>query len=196
MNNIDNIIKSFDSNVKDIFSYVDNNEYITIGLALFLILYASFAAPMLPRSILRLFDNPIVKLLVFFLIVYVARKNVTVAIIAAICVMVTLHALNKLKLDEIMRARIHHETEQYNNQMMTREQNLMPEEMALEEVSVHDENIPEEAVAGLQNQCVRQAKYKTDFYPQYVNMKPDVYQAKSAGMPVSGFDTDAKYASI
>lgn len=92
----------FDNTVKGYLSFLDN-EYVSAGLALFLVLYASLAAPKLPASVAHLFDNLLFKLLVFFLIVYVSRKNVTIAIIASVAVMVSLMTLNKLKfLQETM----------------------------------------------------------------------------------------------
>jgi hypothetical protein len=90
--------ESFDNAVKNSLSFLDN-EYVSAALALFLILYASLAAPKLPESVARLFDNYIVKFIIFFLIVYIAKKNATIAIIAAIGVMVSIMTLNTYKFN-------------------------------------------------------------------------------------------------
>jgi hypothetical protein len=100
MNTLDSAVKNFDSSVNSFMVHVDKNEYLSSALALFLILYAAVAAPQLPKYIVKLFDYTIVKLAMFFLIAYVARKNPTVAIIAAIGLMVTLMTLNKITVNE------------------------------------------------------------------------------------------------
>lgn len=98
------VINSFDSSVNNLMSYVNKNEYISSALALFLILYASLAAPKIPRSFAKVFDNNLVKLFMFFLIAYIARKNPTVAIIGAIGLMVTLIAINKMSVNDHIAA--------------------------------------------------------------------------------------------
>jgi hypothetical protein len=92
-------MEEFDSAVKKYTSFLEN-EYVSAGLSLFLIVYASLVAPKLPDYIVNLFDYTFVKLLMFFLIVYISRKNATVAIIAAVAVLVSIMTLNKLKLGE------------------------------------------------------------------------------------------------
>lgn len=99
--NMQSYLDSFDNTVRRFLSPLDN-EYVTAGLALFLILYSSLAAPKLPSYIAKLFDHTWFKLLCFFLIVYVSRKNATVAIIAAVAVMISLITLNKIKFNESM----------------------------------------------------------------------------------------------
>lgn len=100
-------MSAFDETVKKYTSFLDN-EYVSAGLSIFLIIYAGMAAPKLPEYVARLFDYTLVKLLMFFLIVYISRKNATVAIIAAIAVMVSIMTLNRLKfgkeLMEVVRA--------------------------------------------------------------------------------------------
>lgn len=93
----------FDNRVKNYLSFLDN-DYVSAGLSLFLILYAGMAAPKLPAYVAKLFDNIFVQLLMFFLIVYISRKNPTVAIIAAVAVMVSLMTLNKIKFNQEMMA--------------------------------------------------------------------------------------------
>lgn len=208
MNGFDNIINTADTTVKGWLSYVDQNEYVTAGLALFLIVYASYAAPRLPPYILRLFDNPLFKLVIFFLIVYSARKNPTVAIIAAIGVMVTLHALNKLKLEQMMTMQIQKD-KVYSDLSENIDQNLIPDDIAYEEASRHNEMIPSAALVDIQDEqkeqpqyrghtaqpCVQKEKYRNNFYPQYVNMTTDAYEAKAAGS-VYEYDPQTQYASI
>lgn len=75
------------------------NDYVSSILSLILILYAGLVAPKLPPKIIMFLDNPIIKLLFFFLIIYISRKNATVAIISAIGVLVTLMTISKYKFD-------------------------------------------------------------------------------------------------
>jgi hypothetical protein len=68
----------------------------------FLVLYASIAAPKLPRYVAKLFDNTLFKLVILFLIAYVSRKNPTVALVAALGLMISIMTLNKYELGEMM----------------------------------------------------------------------------------------------
>lgn len=95
----------FDTHVRSALGFLDN-EYVSAGLSLFLILYASLAAPKLPEKVARLFDNTFVKMVVFFLIGYTGRKNPTVAAIAAVALMVTLQTLNRYETDKMMEKAI------------------------------------------------------------------------------------------
>lgn len=207
MDKLDSAVTTFDNTVKGWLSFIDNNEYVTAVLTLFLILYASFAAPKLPMYILKLFDNPFVKLLIFFLIVYIARKNPTVAIIAAVALMVSIHALNKLKLDQSMMMLACKQKEHMNAQENKRESvQESTSEFVLEDISRPEFLMPE--TSGIQNEmkmqpeqaqqpeCGKRANFRNSFYPQYVNMKPDAYKSRYNGHDVNGFDSQAAYASI
>lgn len=198
----------FDNTVKNWLSVIDNNEYLSGGLAIILILYASLAAPQLPESIARLFDHPLVQLLVFFLIGYGAKKDPTVAIIAAIAVMITLQTLNRFKFNrQIMGA------------MTAAEVENVPTKEGMEEVVMEvipetrsnlEEQIPEDVLTEINMEttsengvepeqlqgCFKRGNFRNSFYPQYTNMKPDAYMARYTGNNVSGYDSTAAYASI
>jgi len=105
-------VENFDDTVKQYLSFLDN-EYVSASLSLFLLLYASLAAPKLPKFIAQLFDYKLFKLFIFFLIVFVARKNPTIAIIAAIAVIVSLETLNRYKINDHMMniVQLEHENE-------------------------------------------------------------------------------------
>lgn len=89
-----NVRNSFDNNVDSFLSFLDN-EYVAAGVSLFLVLYAGIIAPKLPAYILGYINNWFVQLALFFAIVYVSNKNATVALIAAVAVLVTLMVANK-----------------------------------------------------------------------------------------------------
>lgn len=207
MNQVTNAMQSFDNAARGALSYIDNNEYVTAMLTIFLIVYASYAAPKLPPYILKLFDNPLFKLLIFFLIVYTSRRNPTVAIVAAVALMVTIHALNKFKLDQIVAKLVCKEREGMESlpEHADRRETSIPvpaNELVMEEVSrpvsVSEEDLDHLGMETKEepSQCVRKANFRNSFYPQYVNLKPESYKARYTGNEVGGFDTDAAYASI
>lgn len=92
-NNFDNQLNNLDNQV-DNYLGVLKNESAVVCINLFLILYAAIIAPNLPNSILRWFHNWIVQLALFFVVVYISSKNFTVAIAAAIAVLVTIMTAN------------------------------------------------------------------------------------------------------
>jgi hypothetical protein len=76
----------------DMFSSALNNGYVNLGVSLFLVLYAAIIAPKMSpeQKFPRLINHWLVKLLLFFLIVYVSSRNVTLGIVLLIAVMATL----------------------------------------------------------------------------------------------------------
>ncbi len=103
---------AFDNTVRDYLNFLDN-EYISAGLSLFLVLYAGLAAPKLPEYIASVFDNMFVKLVMFFLIVYISRRNATVAVIASIAVLVSIMTLNRIKFNKEMMQMVNSEESQF-----------------------------------------------------------------------------------
>lgn len=93
----------FDRTVSNLLSPLDN-EYVSAGLSLFLILYASVIAPKLPDNVLKYFQNPFVQILMFFIIVFVAQENATIALLVAVAVLVTLMVVNnQIVIKNVMR---------------------------------------------------------------------------------------------
>lgn len=87
---------------EDGFLSVINNEYVSAALSVVLVVYAGMAAPQLPERVARLFENTLFRVLVFFLIAYTARKDASVAAIAAIGLMVSLQTLNRYNLNRAL----------------------------------------------------------------------------------------------
>jgi len=205
-----NFVQKFDSTVSGWLSYVDQNEYVTAALSLFLILYAAYAAPKLPPYILMLFDQPLFKLLIFFLIIYTARKNPTVAIIAAIGFMVTMQALTSYKVNQATVAIMQQKRESMESLSQHQEMPLSPVlDMQMESNSLprapvaetHDVKKGQPIISDSQpqrvdEQCTEKAKYRSNFYPQYVNMPQDEYSHRSSGQDIGGFDPTAQYSSM
>jgi hypothetical protein len=207
MDQLNSAVRNFDGSMKKMLSFVDN-EYVSAALTIFLIVYASYAAPKLPPSILRFFDNPLFQLLIFFLIAYMSKKNPTVSIVAAIALMATIYSLNKFKLDQMMKNLIYKDKEHMTS-IANRQLLIDPAgELVMEEVVNPDMHLYEEAVNGIQDEvkgqplneqsesCNKKDAYRNHFYPQYVNMKPDAYMSRYTGNEVGGFDPNAAYSSV
>jgi hypothetical protein len=188
-------------------------------LITFLILYAGLAAPALPPRVLVIFDNIFVKFVIFFMIAYYAQHDTGVAAIAAIALMVTLYALNKVKFDKLRQ--MFNLEKMKNLEKMTNigapdisfenHANVDVDEVALQEMMPLSKSpvplpVPEDGVpndgrpvnmplgqAGCNKKGV---DFKTNFYPQYANMKPDVYEARYNGVAVGGYDPNSIYAQI
>ena len=93
-----NTLKNVSETASDVFESVTSNKTVTgilsTLLSLFLILYASLAAPKLPRSVGRVFNNIWIKLVFMFLIAYIACKDISIAIISSIALLITLQTIS------------------------------------------------------------------------------------------------------
>lgn len=98
-------MKEFDKFVKENTTWLDN-EYISSTLLLTLIVYSSLVAPKLPNNIIKLFDYTIVKVIFFFFIVFISRKNATIAIAASLALLISIMILNKIKFNEEMMTNV------------------------------------------------------------------------------------------
>jgi hypothetical protein len=98
---ISKVSNTINTNVDKIGSVLDN-PYVSGALTVFLVVYASMAAPTLPEYIAKIFDYTLVKFVMFFMIAYVAKRNATVALVASVALMVTLITLNNLKFGKEM----------------------------------------------------------------------------------------------
>lgn len=210
-------MQRFDNTVNNAMSFVDNNEYLSTALALFLVIYAAVAAPKLPESVVRLFENDIFKFLVIFLTAYSAKKNPTIAVIAAVGLMVTLNTLNKYQMNEnlanVVGQEIAEEQEIRASELARKNANKKArfmrqgmDDVVLEETVPENANkkakfmregmddVSEEALVELEDDNSYKADYRNSFYPQYVNMKPDAYMARYTGNDIGGYDPSAAYA--
>jgi hypothetical protein len=74
----------------DYLQNVLSNQYVYTSLFVFLTIYGSVAAPKLPEAITSFFELPLVQIGMFFLIGYIASKNISIALITAIALAITL----------------------------------------------------------------------------------------------------------
>ena len=94
-----NGLENFLQNKLDV---IDNNKIVNSLVGLFLVLYAGLAAPKLPRNIAQLFDYTVFKLIVLFLIAYLAHKDKSVAIMAVVALVLSFQTLTHLKLKDLI----------------------------------------------------------------------------------------------
>lgn len=79
-------------------SVLRTNPYLFASINLFLILYASFAAPNLPANIAGMFENPIFKLLIMtLLMIFVHGRNWTTAILVAVGFTLSMMTLSRYR---------------------------------------------------------------------------------------------------
>ena len=172
------------------------NEYVVAAISILLIFYSAFGTTKLPPYILRLFDMPLFKLLLLFLIVYLARKSPTISIIAAIAFMVTLQALTKLKVDELV-------LDVAKKEAMSN-QEIKNQDINYQDIEQDEINIPIESVMGIQDEIkdnVIPASINDDsFFPQYTNMAQDSQiNAQNNGQfnaQINGYDPNSNYAAL
>lgn len=87
-------MEEFDNFVRKNTNFL-NNSYISGLLLVFLIIYTGAIVPTLSQNTLKIFNNTFAKLFMFFLIVFVSRKNQTIALMASIAMIVSIIELNK-----------------------------------------------------------------------------------------------------
>jgi len=184
-------MERFNSTVNNGMSFMSGNQYISAFLAILIIGYAGLAAPKLPEKVARIFDYTIVKIFILFVIAYMANKNPMISILMAVAIVVSLQTLSKYHHARMIGAHHHHHMQQQQRQMATTK-----EEFTMQEQEAGSVEMPQEVVGELGRECAKDVDYRNSFYPQYVNMKPDAYDARFTGSDVNGFDTTAAYSSI
>jgi len=75
-----------------------DNVYLSTIIKVLLILYGCVIAPELPTYILQLLDNVIAKVFVIVLIIFIAKRDLGIGLLIAICFVLTLQLITKNKL--------------------------------------------------------------------------------------------------
>jgi len=78
---------------------IKSNPYVTAIIAVFAIAYAAIVAPKLPGPIAMLMDYTVVRIIILFLIAYMANSNPTAALMIAIAFLVSMNTLTNLDRD-------------------------------------------------------------------------------------------------
>ena len=90
------LIKSAEKLLEELLS----NVYINTSLKVFIALYAALAAPRLPKMLQDLFNNMVFRIVVAFLIVLLATKDASLALMVALAFIITLYSISKTQLME------------------------------------------------------------------------------------------------
>lgn len=98
MAEVQSMIKNVVNESETVLNRALDNVYISTGLKIFIGLYAAFAAPQLPKTLVDLMDNIFMRIGVAFLIVFLATRDKSIALLVAIAFIVTLQQANKLRL--------------------------------------------------------------------------------------------------
>ena len=72
---------------------INDNKLLRTVICLILVLYASLCAPKLPRSLIRFFDNTIIKLFFIIVIAYIALKDPTIALVLVTILVISLQTV-------------------------------------------------------------------------------------------------------
>lgn len=163
------------SSAQNLLSVLDN-EYVSSGISLFLVLYAGMAAPELPESVARWFENTFFRLLVFFLIIYMSKRDPTIAIIAAVGLMVSLQTLSKYNMEKNMMKEAGGPVE---------DKAVVQGQEAANELQELEKEVADDAES-------MDTDYRDQFYPGYVDYKQE-HLSRRHDEPVAGFD-DGEYA--
>jgi len=84
----------------DTFTEYLRDPYVSAVLTLFLVLYGGLAKPNLPDFITDLFENPLFRMLVLFLIAYTSSQNIQVALLVAVGFTLTMQLVSERKIAE------------------------------------------------------------------------------------------------
>ena len=98
-------VQQITQSINKVLSYIENDKILNAVVGMLLVLYAAMAAPKLPKSIARHFDNSYFKIGFMAMIAYLAHRDPSTAIITAVALFVTLQALSSDEaVDKIVKA--------------------------------------------------------------------------------------------
>tara|TARA_B100001093_G_scaffold365153_1_gene349910 strand:+ start:457 stop:1134 length:678 start_codon:yes stop_codon:yes gene_type:complete len=98
MEDVQKVVMPLVAPVEKILNRGLDNVYINTALKVFIGLYAAFAAPKLPPSLVNLMDNVLVRIGFAFIIVFMAVRDPSIAIMVAVAFIITLQTANKYRL--------------------------------------------------------------------------------------------------
>jgi len=97
---LDKLLKNVESVSKNALSMLDN-PYVSTFVKVFLVVYAGVWAPRLPPTLAGLFQNNMFRMLVFFLVVFVATKDARIALLIAVGFLMSMQALSLVNLPQL-----------------------------------------------------------------------------------------------
>ena len=97
---MDNISEQFNYIINKNIGWVHTNKYILPVLSLFLGMYAALARPTLPNFIIKLFENPVFRLVMISYIIYRGNQDPQLSLMIATAFLITMHMINKQKVEK------------------------------------------------------------------------------------------------
>lgn len=164
-----------------------NNEYVSTALIIFFVVYASLAAPKLPNNVAKLFNTTWFRFFVFFAIAYIARQNASVAVIAALAVIVTLQTANKLSMNNDMKKMVKENEEESMIKYETPRQYHGKNNMQNTQISSNSNSL--KVQQGPTTVQEDDTDYRNTFYPEYVE-EPVDNMSREHGEDIQAYDTD------
>ena len=98
MSEIQNLVSNVVNESETVLNRALDNVYISTAIKIFIALYAGFAAPQLPKSLVDLMDNVFMRIGIAFVIVFFATRDPSIALLVSIAFIVTLQQSNKMRL--------------------------------------------------------------------------------------------------
>ena len=102
------VVKTGNTTVKSSTNFLDDvegnvvgffdNIYVSTFIKVVLVIYAAYAAPRLSRSSAKIFDSTLVRIIIAALIVYIATKDSTIAILIALGFILSLQTAHHYKV--------------------------------------------------------------------------------------------------
>ena len=128
------IEKQFTQTINEFSKYLQN-PYVASVLAAFLVLYGGLAAPNLPKSIAKLYDYQIVRLLHVFLIAYMGNKNPSISLLVAVAFILSIQRINKINAEkQINQIQISDEKRKKNRQQQQIQQSQQIQQQKLDKI--------------------------------------------------------------
>merc|ERR1712188_184251 len=112
MDTVNDLSRQVDSFLRSVYS----NKTANAVIGLFLVLYASLAAPKLPRSVAKIFGNKVFKMVFLFLVAYMSSRNVSVAIIAAVALIISMQTFSFHQSNQKVQEIVEEETRRYEEE--------------------------------------------------------------------------------
>lgn len=198
---IEQTFNKMDSSLTNMIENIKQNEYASMGIAVALIVFAAYVAPRLPGNILELFDNPIIKLLVFLIVAFAAKKNPTIGIVLAVCLMIILHTLSQRKIEkkinevimQVKRENMTAEISAMQQQDLQTIQNMGPQNIGqpqvVPSVTMHPHSA-QQIMAETKSapQCEQKMRYRDQNYIQYADLQKNEYDARSNLVSSVGYE--------
>ncbi len=85
------------------FKSINSEQFVLPIITLFISIYVSVARPTLPNFVIKLFENPIFRLIIISYIVYRDNNNndYVLSLFVASVFLITIHMINKQKIKKI-----------------------------------------------------------------------------------------------